>query len=444
LNISNNKERLVNGSSHQTAAVSYNHSKTSTTLFLSTVCYNATVDQLKEKTKQMLEANRREKDGFQYTVPSPNSYPYQWFWDSCFHAIILTHFDIEAAKNELRSLVSKQTEDGFMPHIIYWEKHPVLPVDWGMEGTSSLIQPPIIAYALLRIYQADHDKAFLREIYAHLNPYYRYLLKRDPRENHLVGIINPDESGEDDSPRFDPPMDMPPVHDVRDHVRRRQELFEKNRQCHFETNTCMRNFFWVKDVAFNSYLVENLDAMRDIAQTLGEDGDAYYFDRHCGFVKAAMRRCMYEDGIFWTTYGLAYHKVETRTWAMFAPMVANMVTREEAENLVHNYLKNEHEFNSPYPLPTVSMSEPSYRPEESTWGEAWEHPNWRGPVWFASNWFVYRGLKKYGYHDEAELIKRKSIELIETSGFREYFHPETGAGMGAENFTWGGLVIDMN
>jgi len=28
-------------------------------------------------------------------------------------------------------------------------------------------------------------------------------------------------------------------------------------------------------------------------------------------------------------------------------------------------------------------------------------------------------------------------------GFREYYNPFTGEGMGARGFTWGGLVLDM-
>ena len=156
---------------------------------------------LKEETQKILLQNRRNLDGVQYTVPSPEAYPYQWLWDSCFHIIILSHFDSNGAKEEFRSLLSKQFENGMIPHIIYWEKHEKLNVDWGVENTSSLTQPPLLAYALQCILKRDNDQAFLKEIYPKLSKYYRYLLTRDPRQHHLVGIINPDESGEDNSPR---------------------------------------------------------------------------------------------------------------------------------------------------------------------------------------------------------------------------------------------------
>ena len=43
-------------------------------------------------------------NGFQYTVPDPIVYPYQWLWDSCYHAIVLSHFSVEDAQKELLSL----------------------------------------------------------------------------------------------------------------------------------------------------------------------------------------------------------------------------------------------------------------------------------------------------------------------------------------------------
>ena len=45
----------------------------------------------------------------------------QWFWDSCFHAIILAGFDQTAAMEELFALCAPQRKDGFIPHMIYWE-----------------------------------------------------------------------------------------------------------------------------------------------------------------------------------------------------------------------------------------------------------------------------------------------------------------------------------
>ena len=61
-----------------------------------------------------------------------------------------------------------------------------------------------------------------------------------------------------------------------------------------------------------------------------------------------------------------------------------------------------------------------------------------------TNWFIYKGLKNYGFLEIAQQIKDSSLKLLSNSGFREYFNPQTGEGLGAKNFTWGGLILDMD
>ena len=61
----------------------------------------------------------------------------------------------------------------------------------------------------------------------------------------------------------------------------------------------------------------------------------------------------------------------------------------------------------------------------------------------APHWFIYKGLMSYGFAEEANEIREMSRKLLEHSGFREYFNPETGEGYGAKEFTWGALVLDM-
>ncbi|HQT83212.1 MAG TPA: hypothetical protein PLW99_03630, partial [Candidatus Paceibacterota bacterium] len=159
---------------------------------------------IRDEAFALLTANRRTTDGNIYTVPSPEMYPYQWLWDSCFHAIVLAKSEPEAAVAELRSLVSRQFANGMIPHIIYWVPGQLHRYDWGTDSTSALTQPPMLAYAAWEIYKETQDDSFLVELYPALLRYYEYLIdKRDPRDHHLAGIINPDESGEDNSPRFD-------------------------------------------------------------------------------------------------------------------------------------------------------------------------------------------------------------------------------------------------
>ncbi|MBI2315071.1 hypothetical protein HYU93_03390 [Candidatus Daviesbacteria bacterium] len=389
--------------------------------------------------KQLFLENRRYKRKFQYTVPSPTTYPYQWLWDSCFHIIILNHFNVEYAKKEVLSLLSQQFENGMIPHMIYWDDFTETSfphIKWGKNGTSTLTQPPMVAYAVWTVYQKDKDLNFIKSIYPKLFHYYRYLLtERDPHENHLIGIMNPDESGEDNSPRFDIPLGLPAQHTLKENTKKRFELIKQNIKCKFDAPFCMRNFFWVKDAPFNSIMVENLKLLSKIALVIGNRDDALYFNQKADEISSAMRKLMLEDGIFWSTYGEngSYKKIKVKTWAVFAPLFAQIASKAEAKNLVDDYLLNPKEFQTKFPVPTTSLSEPSFDPEGF----------WRGPIWMGTNWFIYKGLINYGFLKEAKTIKEASVALLQKSGFREYFNPLTGEGLGAENFTWGGLIVDM-
>ncbi|MDP3958307.1 MAG: hypothetical protein Q8Q36_02490 [bacterium] len=386
------------------------------------------------EARKLLEENRRVTGDHQYTVPSGDHYPYQWLWDSCFHAIALASFEPEAAKAELRSLFSKQFMNGMLPHMIYWEPGALHKYEWGTAGTSALTQPPMVAYAAWEIYKRTNDRAFIEETYPSLLRFYHYLIsERDPRDHHLVGIINPDESGEDDSPRFDAVLNVPPDVSAAEHLRRRLELVEANRACNFDAELCMSRHFWVKDVPFNSILAKNLEIMGHIASLLGNHDDENFCMLHLGLVKDAMRERLFADGMFYSSTGQDYKLLRVETWAGFAPLFADLYKPEEAESVVRERLFDPETFWSPHGVRTVSRREPSYRSDGF----------WRGSTWMAPHWFLYKGLVAYGFAKEAAQIRNASAALIEQSGFREHYNPETGEGYGARDFTWGTLILDM-
>lgn len=392
---------------------------------------------LRESARTLLKANRRRtKDGLEYTVPSPSTYPYQWLWDSCFHSIVLAKLEPEVAKSELRALLSRQQSDGLLPHMIFWQPRFTHPyhVWWDKGGTSSITQPPMLAYAVWKIYQETGDQEFLREIFPKLFSFYKYLIeKRDPHDHHLISIINPDESGEDNSPRFDVAMRVKSNVSFFAHMYMRHQLVLANKTCGFDPLTCMEERFWVKDVPFNSILVKNLECLASIAEVVGEMDSANFAKLNKDLIAFTMREYLMAEGVFWSAIGLEHGHLKVSTWAHFAPLFAGLYTPEEAKALVETHFHNKETFHSEFGIRTVSREEPSYRSDGF----------WRGPVWFAPHWFIYKGLKDYGFHEEAGWIKEVSTKLIEKHGFREYFDPETGKAYGAHNFTWGTLVLDM-
>jgi neutral trehalase len=61
---------------------------------------------------------------------------------------------------------------------------------------------------------------------------------------------------------------------------------------------------------------------------------------------------------------------------------------------------------------------------------------WRGPVWANINWFLMHGLKRYGYNEQAERLRKTIVSLCKEQGFYEYYDPTTGIGHGSDLFSW--------
>src|SRR3989338_2070269 len=88
---------------------------------------------IKKAALELLLKNRKTgysrwaKKEYDFSCPSPRTYPYQWFWDSCFHTIALSHLKPHLAKKEVLSLFSMQQDDGFIPHVIFWNRSTLNP-----------------------------------------------------------------------------------------------------------------------------------------------------------------------------------------------------------------------------------------------------------------------------------------------------------------------------
>lgn len=394
----------------------------------------------------MMNQNRRQMLGRQYTVPSPEIYPFQWFWDSCFHAIILSHLDIAAAKAELMSVCSRPLPSGMLPHIIYWDepgpennwgrelRGDVITQAFGTQGTSSLTQPSLAAATLHRLYTLDTDRSLVETLLPVLDRHFTYLAEhRTFGDNELVYIINPDESGEDNSPRFDEAQGLPAYHSAIDNLEKRIERMHQNTSCSFDAKQCMSQYFGVADSTFNILYYTDLLAMADLFEIMSDSDNAHRYRTRADQVQQALHTLRH-NGLYYSFDHVTKKHIEVRTWSIFLPLYAKLLNDVEAQTLVKDYLCDQTQFATPYLIPTTAVAEPSYDPQGGFW---------RGPVWHGANWFIYHGLKNYGMDELAETVRQSSLDLLGKSGFREQYHPMTGEGQGAQNFTWGGLVIDM-
>lgn len=300
---------------------------------------------------------------FRQRWTTPNRLPHRWLWlwDSVFHSIGNVILDETLPRDTLLSVLDVQREDGFVPHLA----RPSF--------TSDITQPPVLAWGAWKLYEKTGDAAFLAEVKPKLEKYLEWdIANRTTAESGLFfwhvntnsENCRADESGMDNSPRFDGVSVM---------------------EC----------------VDFSCFMLNEANAMKCICEALGsrdakkwgeyaksleerintylwDEEDGYYYDRIC------------ENGRF--------HKV--RSIASFLPLFAGACSERTARILAEK-LSDPKTFNTPMPLPSVARDDASYFTDM-----------WRGAVWVNCNYMISLGLKRYGFIKQADDIILKTIQSI--------------------------------
>ncbi len=165
-------------------------------------------DQVLGIADQTLRGNwiEGERDGvhYGYSRPSPGHYPWQWYWDSCFHAIVWRRFDRSRAESELRSLLAGGVRGRLhRPHdLLAWPRRLAAALDLQRhlgQGAQHVDDPAAAA----RLGLADRGRRPGGE--PRIAAHHRWLeANRDLDGDGLLWIVQPDESGLDSSPKFDP------------------------------------------------------------------------------------------------------------------------------------------------------------------------------------------------------------------------------------------------
>jgi hypothetical protein len=366
-----------------------------------------------------LEGERRGLR-FAYTRPSPGRYPWQWYWDSCFAAIVWRRFDPARARAELETLLAAQREDGFIGHTIFWD-HPVslgrLPfynVLSRRAFQTETIQPPLLSWAW-RISVGEPGEE------PRLGAQLDWLrANRDLEGDGLLWIVQPDESGLDASPKFDPVwgrrangrLGFPCL------VRRNRRLGFAARRVRDAGGPV------VCEVLVNTLWSLSLQAHGRPSAT-----------------PALVERLWDENrGVFLDEVAPGGARPAVLTWAALAPLALPDLPERIGRRLVEEHLLDERELLAPVSPPSVSISEPSYEPSG---GRGPVRRYWRGPTWVNSAWLLWLGLRRLGYEAEAERLVAGLVGAVEREGLREYYDPRDGAGLGARDFAWSALIAEL-
>jgi hypothetical protein len=358
---------------------------------------------------------------FAYTSPSPSHYPWQWYWDSCFAAIVWRRFDPDRARRELESLLAAQRADGFIGHTIFWDRP--LPRRRGLTynvtspdaSMTASIQPPLLAWAYSLAVGDPRSEPRLALHHEWLAGH------RDRDGDGLLWIVQPDESGLDASPQFDP-IWRHRAHGLPGFV----GLVWHNRRLTYDLRAIARSGWPVCcEVATN--VLYNLSRV-----ALGQPS----------LTATLIERCYDERrGLFLPLAWPEPRRVLPATIAALTPLALPDLPDEIGRRLIEEHLLSPRRFWLAIPPSSVSLQEPSFSVRDT--GLLHQHRYWRGPTWVNAAWLCWLGMRRLGYRREAAELARRLMATILRSGLREYYNPFTGRGMGAREFAWSTLILEM-
>lgn len=316
------------------------------------------------KSVSVMKSQVYTADGqFRQRWTTPNRLPHRWLWlwDSVFHSLGNFVLDNTLARDSLLSVLDAQRDDGFMAHLA----RP--------NFTSDVTQPPLLAWGALKYYEREKDEAFLKTAFPGLEKYLKWntLNRLDPVTGLYCWHVNTnsencraDESGMDNSPRFDDVSSM----------------------------DCLD---------FSCFMLSEAEAMSRICAVLN-NGDEKLWRETASDLKKHINEYLWdeEDGFYYDRLpeGGAFHKVKSA--ASFLPLFVGACT-EDTARILSEKLKDKSTFNTYLPVPSVARND-----------ERFSLDMWRGAVWVNYNYMITAGLKRYGFTEQAETIILATVKEI--------------------------------
>lgn len=396
----------------------------------------------------------RENDRGSYTVPTKGLYPFQWNWDSCFTALGQSHYDMDRAWTEVETLFAHQWADGMVPHMVFHEPAPTyFPGSdvWGTSRTpptSGITQLPIAGFAIHQLFRRNPDAGRARPLLDGLDRWHGWFYRtRDPGRTGLVAVIHPWES-RDNTIDWDDAFERVPTDGVMPYERNdlkhadpatRPTKAQYDRYLwlvqHFRslgwdsTLTHDASPFQVVDPGFNAILIRSCLETAALADALDAPEIAA---RHRNWAEQGLVAL---DGLWSDQHGqyLPFDRVGGRLSEspsigglipVFAPIPA---PRAAALASTIGSIGTEVR----YLVPSHAPSDPRFDLKRY----------WRGPVWLVCNYMIADGLGRAGEVAMAERLTADSLQLIEQSGFAEYYDPRDGTPLGGGRFSWTAAMV---
>ncbi|HPK35651.1 MAG TPA: trehalase family glycosidase, partial [Oscillospiraceae bacterium] len=326
------------------------------------------------------------------------SYETLYDWDQYFESIIQLYlgWDTRYPKNGVEIFLDLQKPNGHIQRS-----------STGCDAQLSEHIKPFLAQICLLIYRKDGNLDFLTaEYYSRMKKYLNYwLCDRDPNRNGLSVWDSGPHTGMDNQ----------------------HERVGWWHDCFCE------------GVDLNAYLVRECRAFARVAEIKGHPDDAAEFAATADRVALAVQQYCWneEDGYFYDLDQRTGQQIKIKSIASYAVLWAGIATPGQAKRMVEEHLTNPAEFYRPLPFPALAANDSGYTEEKLPKDLGC---GWRAQTWVPTNYYVFHGLHKYGYHTLASEVAEKTFQMVKEIGDREYFNTESRTGNGLNPF-WGWTLL---
>jgi hypothetical protein len=339
----------------------------------------------------------------------------------------------------LDTLLAGQWDDGRIPHIQFHTKTKEYfpgPEAWGRESSSTISNPPVWTLAAEKLLLLGADPSSVTSWIPALERSHLFLQShRDPLSWNCVATCHPWENGQDNAPAWDDPLEAvdpeeAPYFERVDkkkvtHAGQRPTDTQYKRYLvlvdRFSKNGFKNAHFLVYDPFFTTMTILAEEALQRICDAMGVPSQAGLRASKMR-VGLASRLWSPELGRFRYFDAVKNCYLEPYTIGSVSPVLLG--SEMEGHGALREALRQD--FSTAFGLPSVAPKSPDFDPV----------CYWRGPTWVNINWLFVEAL--------GEPLLDSTLRLVDKSGFWEYFHPQTGEGLGADRFTWtAALVLDL-
>jgi putative isomerase len=331
--------------------------------------------------------------------PAPERFRGMWNWDTAFHAVGVSRWDSELAREQIRIFLDIQEPDG--------RQHDNIKEDGSRRSTSA--KPPVMGWAVERLDKAHRDDAFLNYAYPILKKNESWWRKGRGGDQHGFFHYN---SNTDDSTK---------------HLK--EAKFESGWDNSVRWDEGITNL-WPIDL--NCYMVTFYRSLAYMAERLHLPSEQTDWENKATSLSERILETHYEKatGCFWD---FDYEKKDFRrvlTPASFMPLWIGIATRDQADAMAR--LASDPK--KLYPgMPTVAYDDPQFDAAKGYW---------RGPTWLNTAYFALKGLKNYGYDSTADFMKNTILDWCDKDeALREHYNPKTGEGIRARSFGWSAAFV---